>query len=408
MGVRAPPPPHHQARAARSSALDDEVFDQHAIERRRARGRGRRRAARRARAQPHRPHGRHRRDHPGRTGRGDPRRHRRRARRRAAARAPARPRSRCTAPRTSSTRTAAGSRRQGVLLVGPSAVFLRYIEQVLPSLGEQDVQLSTITGLKPRLRATRADAADVARAEGRRAAWPSVIERAVADRERPLASEVVLVIDGLRRPHHARRHGPRRRRHAARRRGTHNEKRPLVARRIIDMLVARYKEALVRTFREHRFTVRPRPRVRRHRQRHEHLRPRRRARPHRRAARSHAARRRPKVGSRSCASRSAGPPRGEGSARAHVAGALGRRARQRLFGFSALVAFGGATACSTTTSRRCLHRRRDPTPQHVAVDRGRRRARRRGRRAARAGRGRAPAAPAPARVARTRSTPRTA
>ena len=38
---------------------------------------------------------------------------------------------------------------QGVLLVGPSPVFLRYIEHVLPSLGEQDVQLSTIAGLRP-------------------------------------------------------------------------------------------------------------------------------------------------------------------------------------------------------------------------------------------------------------------
>ena len=43
---------------------------------------------------------------------------------------------------------------QGVLLVGPSPVFLRYIEQVLPSLGEQDVQLTTIGGLKPQLRLT--------------------------------------------------------------------------------------------------------------------------------------------------------------------------------------------------------------------------------------------------------------
>ena len=41
---------------------------------------------------------------------------------------------------------------EGVLLVGPSPVFLRYIEHVLPSLGEQDVQLSTIPGLRPSLR----------------------------------------------------------------------------------------------------------------------------------------------------------------------------------------------------------------------------------------------------------------
>src|SRR4029077_235892 len=49
---------------------------------------------------------------------------------------------------------------RGVLLVGPSPVFMRYIEQVLPSLGEQDVQLSTISGLKPQLRATRVEPDD--------------------------------------------------------------------------------------------------------------------------------------------------------------------------------------------------------------------------------------------------------
>ncbi len=57
---------------------------------------------------------------------------------------------------------------QGVLLVGPSAVFLRYIEHVLPSLGEQDVQLSTITGLKPRLRGCRRRFRRGRAAEGRR------------------------------------------------------------------------------------------------------------------------------------------------------------------------------------------------------------------------------------------------
>ena len=33
--------------------------------------------------------------------------------------------------------------RDGVLLVGPNSVFLRYIEQVLPSLGEHTVALAT-------------------------------------------------------------------------------------------------------------------------------------------------------------------------------------------------------------------------------------------------------------------------
>ena len=36
--------------------------------------------------------------------------------------------------------------RQGVLVVGPNPLFLRYIEQVLPSLGETGVSLSTVVG----------------------------------------------------------------------------------------------------------------------------------------------------------------------------------------------------------------------------------------------------------------------
>ena len=39
--------------------------------------------------------------------------------------------------------------RRGVLLIGPNATFLRYIEQVLPSLGETEVVLSTIGQLLP-------------------------------------------------------------------------------------------------------------------------------------------------------------------------------------------------------------------------------------------------------------------
>ena len=135
----------------------------------------------------------------------------------------------------------------GVLLVGPSPVFLRYIEQVLPSLGEQDVQLSTLTGLKPRLRVTALEPRDVAtlKGDGRMA---RVIERAVTDRERPLARELVLVIDGL-RLRITRGDTTRIVEGTRRRRGTHNEKRQLVVRRLVDMLVARYKEALVRNFR---------------------------------------------------------------------------------------------------------------------------------------------------------------
>src|SRR4029079_1857033 len=37
--------------------------------------------------------------------------------------------------------------RQGVLVVGPNRLFLRYIEQVLPSLGETGADLATPTSL---------------------------------------------------------------------------------------------------------------------------------------------------------------------------------------------------------------------------------------------------------------------
>ncbi len=148
------------------------------------------------------------------TGRGDPRRRPRRLGRRPADRARARRPSRSTGPRTSSTRTGGGSRTRACCSIGPSPVFLRYIEQVLPSLGEQDVQLSTISGLKPRMRVVAADAPAVAALKGD-ARMAAVIRKAVADRERPLARDLFVLIDGLRVPAVAFRHRPRHRRHAA-------------------------------------------------------------------------------------------------------------------------------------------------------------------------------------------------
>ena len=47
--------------------------------------------------------------------------------------------------------------RQGVLVVGPNPLFLRYIEHVLPSLGETGVELSTVPGLFGDVRPTAAE-----------------------------------------------------------------------------------------------------------------------------------------------------------------------------------------------------------------------------------------------------------
>src|SRR5207253_7851822 len=80
---------------------------------------------------------------------------------------------------------------QGVLLIGPSPVFLRYIEHVLPSLGEQDVQLSTIAGLKPRMRSRTVDVPAVAGLKGD-VRMARVLARAVGDRERPLPQDLMV------------------------------------------------------------------------------------------------------------------------------------------------------------------------------------------------------------------------
>jgi DNA helicase IV len=134
----------------------------------------------------------------------------------------------------------------GVLLIGPSAVFLRYIEQVLPSLGEQDVQLATLPGLKPHLESSTHDRPPVAalKGDGRMAA---VIQRAVADRERGLAKEINFIIDGL-RVRITRDDTARIARSARRQNGTHNSKRLQVQRRLIDTLLAQYKRSAAQNY----------------------------------------------------------------------------------------------------------------------------------------------------------------
>jgi DNA helicase IV len=81
--------------------------------------------------------------------------------------------------------------RDAVLIVGPSNVFLRYIDQVLPSLGETDVVLLTPAQFYPHVQTRRQDAAHVARIKGD-ARMARVIEAAVAARVRLPDSELHL------------------------------------------------------------------------------------------------------------------------------------------------------------------------------------------------------------------------
>ena len=237
----------------------------------------------------------------------------------------------------------------GVLLIGPSAVFLRYIEQVLPSLGEQDVQLSTLSGLKRRVRVTATEPRAAAQVKGD-ARMAEVIERAVADRERPLPRELILLVDGLRlrvtRGDTARIvDGVRKRR------GTHNEKRPLVVRRFTDLLVTRYKNAL-----DARLPRAP-PR-RAGRQCHQPLRTRRRARSHRRRRARRAAKHRPRVGSRNCAPTCAGAAQVKEALERMWPVLSGVDLLDDLFGFRALV-HSAADGILSDDEQALLHRRHE-------------------------------------------------
>ena len=130
--------------------------------------------------------------------------------------------------------------RQGVLVVGPNPLFLRYIEQVLPSLGETGVTLSTVSGLVPEIRVRANDVPEVARLKGD-ARMAKLVARAIRTRERRLRGPVDVpfgatvlrleVEDSARIVARARR-----------RPGNHNAKRRFVERQVTSLLVDRYTQ----------------------------------------------------------------------------------------------------------------------------------------------------------------------
>ena len=81
---------------------------------------------------------------------------------------------------------------QGVLVVGPNRLFLAYIEQVLPSLGEAGVEQAVLADLlSPAVRVAGLDDEAVARVKGDRC-MAAVLRRAVRDRRRPLRRDLVV------------------------------------------------------------------------------------------------------------------------------------------------------------------------------------------------------------------------
>jgi DNA helicase IV len=130
--------------------------------------------------------------------------------------------------------------RQGVLVVGPNPLFLRYIEQVLPSLGETGVTLSTVSGMVPEIRVRATEPAEVARLKGD-ARMAKVVARAIRTRQRPLATEAVipygalllrLTVADTQEIIQATRRRP----------GTHNARRRLVTQAVVRVLADRARQ----------------------------------------------------------------------------------------------------------------------------------------------------------------------
>jgi DNA helicase IV len=80
---------------------------------------------------------------------------------------------------------------QGVLVVGPNRLFLGYIEQVLPSLGEAGVELAVLADLVPDVAIQGFDRDLTARVKGD-LRMAKFLVRAVHDRELPLRDDLVI------------------------------------------------------------------------------------------------------------------------------------------------------------------------------------------------------------------------
>ena len=83
----------------------------------------------------------------------------------------------------------------GVLLIGPSRTFLRYIDHVLPSLGETGTLSTTLAGLVRGVDTTAAERDDVAAIKGR-ADMAAVVKAAVRERQRLPRRDQTIRIDG--------------------------------------------------------------------------------------------------------------------------------------------------------------------------------------------------------------------
>jgi len=85
--------------------------------------------------------------------------------------------------------------RRGILVIGPNGTFMRYIDQVLPSLGENDVVLATIGSLYPGVDARAEDTAAAARVKGD-AKMARVLAEAVAGLQQVPSKTIEITVGG--------------------------------------------------------------------------------------------------------------------------------------------------------------------------------------------------------------------
>ncbi len=124
--------------------------------------------------------------------------------------------------------------KPGVLVVGPNPTFLRYIGQVLPSLGETSVLLATVGDLMPGITATGTEPDEVALIKGR-PEMAKVIATAVRERQSVPAGglEVVFERDRYKLSRQA---ISRARERARRSRQRHNQARQIFVREMLNEL----------------------------------------------------------------------------------------------------------------------------------------------------------------------------
>ncbi len=129
--------------------------------------------------------------------------------------------------------------RQGVLVVGPNPLFLNYIENVLPSLGESGVTLSTISGLVTNIDVRGRDADVVDRLKGD-LRMVKFLARALATRQRALREDVKIPVGRaivVLRARDTKEVVER----AKRRPGNHNQRRSAVGRELAQRLAVQYR-----------------------------------------------------------------------------------------------------------------------------------------------------------------------